>query len=227
MAAWTIDELASRVGLTVRHLREFHSKGLTPPPRLVGRKGFYGVEHETRIALIRRLQDRGYGLKGIQDLLQQWQDGGGVEAPLERAIVGPPKDGVGAAELQARLPELFARPALVKRARALGLVDVYGDTVFAPSAELVEFARAALAAGYPMDAVLDELAALRAEAAQIGDRFRENFERYVMKPAHARGFQAHEVPRIAALIATMRQVGVRALSTCVMDNLEQGGGKRG
>ena len=49
----TIDELAARVGMTVRNIRAHQSRGLVPPPRLVGRTGFYGAEHVRRLETIR------------------------------------------------------------------------------------------------------------------------------------------------------------------------------
>jgi hypothetical protein len=36
----TVDELASRVGVTVRNLRAYSARGLLPPPRMVGRTGY-------------------------------------------------------------------------------------------------------------------------------------------------------------------------------------------
>ena len=71
----TIDDLARRVGLPVRTIREYHTMRLLPPPERRGRLGLYGDEHIQRLRLIIRLQRRGYSLAGIRDLLAAWESG--------------------------------------------------------------------------------------------------------------------------------------------------------
>lgn len=65
----TIDQLAARVGMTVRNVRAYSSRGLIPPPRLVGRTGYYGEEHVRRLRLVRDLLDRGYTLAAVEKAL--------------------------------------------------------------------------------------------------------------------------------------------------------------
>ena len=67
----TIDELARRVGMTVRNIRAHQSRGLLPPPEVRGRTGFYGAEHLARLELIRTLQDDGFTLESIRRLLER------------------------------------------------------------------------------------------------------------------------------------------------------------
>ena len=68
----TIDDLARRVQLPVRTIREYHTMRLLPPPERQGRLGLYGDRHVQRLRLITRLQRRGYSLAGIRDLLGAW-----------------------------------------------------------------------------------------------------------------------------------------------------------
>ena len=65
----TIDELATRVGMTVRNVRAYASRGLIPPPRLEGRTGYYGEAHVRRLQLVRELVDRGYTLAAVEKAL--------------------------------------------------------------------------------------------------------------------------------------------------------------
>ena len=44
----TIDELAQRLGMTTRNIREYQALGLLPPPRKRGRSGYYGLDHIAR-----------------------------------------------------------------------------------------------------------------------------------------------------------------------------------
>jgi len=51
----TIDDLARRVQLPVRTIREYHTMRLLPPPERRGRLGLYDGRHIQRLQLIARL----------------------------------------------------------------------------------------------------------------------------------------------------------------------------
>ena len=80
----TIEDLARRTGVSTRNVRAYRTAGLLPPPRLDGRTGRYGDEHVRRLAVISRLQRRGWSLAAISDVL------GAVDAgrPLEELVAG-------------------------------------------------------------------------------------------------------------------------------------------
>lgn len=89
----TIDELAAAAGTTSRNVRAFQSRGLLPPPRLVGRTGRYDDGHRAQLEAILRLQRRGYSLAAIADLSATWEAGGTLEDVLgfeERVRRRPP-----------------------------------------------------------------------------------------------------------------------------------------
>src|SRR5207237_1090641 len=65
-----------------RTIREHQSLGLLAPPRKVGRIGYYDQSHVDRLAVISRLQQRGYSLAGIGDLIAAWSTGTGLPAVL-------------------------------------------------------------------------------------------------------------------------------------------------
>jgi DNA-binding transcriptional MerR regulator len=62
----TVDELAARVGMTVRNVRAYAARGLLPPPRMVGRTGYYGREHVARLLLVREMLADGFSLTMIE-----------------------------------------------------------------------------------------------------------------------------------------------------------------
>ncbi len=68
--ALTVDQLAARVGMTVRNVRAYAARGLLPPPRLVGRTGFYGPQHVARLTLVRALLAEGYTLSAVQKAVE-------------------------------------------------------------------------------------------------------------------------------------------------------------
>ncbi|WP_183092662.1 MerR family transcriptional regulator [Nocardioides stalactiti] len=62
----TLDELTRRVGMSVRTVRFYTTKGLVPPPVRRGRSGYYTAEHVARLELVRELQSHGFTLSAIE-----------------------------------------------------------------------------------------------------------------------------------------------------------------
>jgi DNA-binding transcriptional MerR regulator len=129
----TVDELAARVGVTVRNVRAYSARGLLPPPRLVGRTGYYGREHVARLLLVREMLAEGYSLAMIERTLESApRTASSTTLALHRALLSPwlppePETMTGA-ELAARagVPE---DTGLVDRLVDLGLVERAEDGV--------------------------------------------------------------------------------------------------
>ena len=69
--SWTgapdgLDELTDRVGMSVRNVRFYTSRGLVPPPIRRGRSGFYSADHVARLELVQDLQSHGFTLSAIE-----------------------------------------------------------------------------------------------------------------------------------------------------------------
>jgi len=84
----TIEDLARRAGVSTRNVRAYRTAGLLPPPRLDGRTGRYGDEHVERLAVIARLQGRGWSLAAIRDALAARDGGRSLEDLLGAAPAG-------------------------------------------------------------------------------------------------------------------------------------------
>jgi DNA-binding transcriptional MerR regulator len=82
---WPVEVLAARAGLPVRTIREYQTVRVLEPPERRGRVAFYGEAHLRRLALIARLQERGYSLAGIRDLFDAWAAG----RDLAGVLAGP------------------------------------------------------------------------------------------------------------------------------------------
>ena len=65
-----VDELAHAAGLVVSTVRLYQSRGLLPPPTKRGRVGWYGPDHLARLRLIADLQERGFSLAAIRELVR-------------------------------------------------------------------------------------------------------------------------------------------------------------
>lgn len=107
-----IDQLAERVGMSVRTVRFYAGRGLIPPPRREGRNGYYGPDHIARLELVRELQAHGFTLQAIEGYLDQIPAAATPEeVALHRTLLAP---------WMPDLPETVERPDLEKRAgRAL------------------------------------------------------------------------------------------------------------
>lgn len=85
----TVDELASKAGVTVRTVRFYSTRGLLPPPVIGPRRvGHYGPEHLSRLALIEELQHQGMTLSAIQRYLDALPDDlSAHDLAIHRALV--------------------------------------------------------------------------------------------------------------------------------------------
>jgi DNA-binding transcriptional MerR regulator len=216
-SAWTIDELAQRVGVPVRTIREYQTTGLLPPPTRRGRVGVYGRSHEHRLALIQRLQARGYSLAGIRDLLDAWRDGGDLGEVLglvadQLVHVEEPGAPATAEQLARLIPELV--PDRLADLIGTGVVEVCGpDRYCVPSPSLLQLTRDAIAAGFTPDAVLRLLSDIGRATSAMADTVvaamaerppNTDAEQLLAFATRARGLLAHGTGRL-----TIHAIGKR------------------
>lgn len=160
----TVDDLARRTGVPVRTIREYQTLGLLPPPERRGRVGIYRSTHVARLELIGRLQERGYSLAGIRDLLASWRDGADLGEVLGLAadqLVHVDEPGAPATldQLTQLLPGIV--PAHLDGLLATGVVEACGPGRFCiPSPSLLQLAIDLLGAGCSATTALDLLRAI-------------------------------------------------------------------
>jgi DNA-binding transcriptional MerR regulator len=113
----TVDELADRVGMSVRNVRFYASRGLIPPPHRRGRVGFYGPDHVVRLELVRELQAHGFTLSAIEGYLERIPDDASPQdVALHRTLLAP---------WMPDLPEVLSRAELGRRCgRSLSDTDI-------------------------------------------------------------------------------------------------------
>ena len=216
----TVDELATRVELPVRTIREYQTMGLLPPPERRGRVGIYRTAHVVRLELIGRLQERGYSLAGIRDLVGSWRDGAdlgevlGLE-PDQLVHLDEPGTPATLDQLATLLPELV--PHRLDELIACGLVEACGpDRYCVPSPSLLQLTIDAVAAGYPPDRILCLLTTIGDATAVIADATIElladhpataDNERLVALATRGRGLLAHGTGR-RVIYAIGKRLGI-------------------
>jgi DNA-binding transcriptional MerR regulator len=165
MEEFTVDELAQRAGIPVRTIREYQTMGVLPSPQRRGRIGIYHASHLARLQLIARLQERGYSLAAIRELVASRHEGADLADVLglpAGQLVHLDEPGASATlEQLARLvPDLV--PARLDELLATGVVQQCGDGRYCvPSPSLLSLAIDTLAVGYLSDRVLRYLATVR------------------------------------------------------------------
>lgn len=163
MAPLTIDQLAAEAGVPARTIREYQTLGLLPGPERSGRVGLYADSHVHRLALISRLQARGYSLAGIKDLLAAWRDGAdltevlGIE-PDQLVHIDEPGAPATTEQLERLLPALV--PAHLDRLVTIAIVTDCGDHWCIPSPSLLQLTVDMLEAGIEVAAMLEFLDAI-------------------------------------------------------------------
>ncbi len=86
----TLDELTARVGMSVRNVRFYTSRGLVPPPIRRGRSGYYSPDHVARLELVQELQAHGFTLAAIEQYVAGIPaDASAADIALRRTMLAP------------------------------------------------------------------------------------------------------------------------------------------
>jgi DNA-binding transcriptional MerR regulator len=226
-----LDELAAAAGVASTTVRLYQQRGLLPGPRLVGRTGWWSQDHLERLRLIARLQDQGFSLAGIGQLIEAAERGGdlgdlvGIQAQIDGILRGPEPEVLDPVELMARFPTDSVGPAEMARAVELGLVEGTDDgRLRVPDRRFLEVGPALIDLGMPTARVLDEWEHLSGVADGLARRFVTIFETDVL----GEGWRDRIDPDLAAqaaealprLIALAHQVVDAALDAALAREVE-------
>lgn len=208
----TVDQLAQRVGMTVRNVRAYAGRGLIPAPRLVGRTGYYSEEHAARLGLIRDLIDRGYTLGAVEkaiaarpdlphshalDLLDLLSHPLGHEEEPEDLLL----------EDLTALAGVEHDDAFIREIESLGLVHrVDEETVRLLRPVIVRAGASALSLGLSREQVLGLFEAITTSMSSLAARFVDAFRADVWRPFLDAGMPESEWPGIVSSIERLLPV---------------------
>ncbi len=210
----TIDQLAQRVGMTVRNIRAHQSRGLLPPPEVKGRTGYYGPEHEARVELIKELQADGYGLELIRRLIDGTGGSSAEVLRFTRAVRAPFSDEepqfVDPAELSERWDT--DDPELLDRAVELGLFRKVSDGRYEElSPRLGRAGQELIELGIPIERALEVVARLRRNADSAASTFAKLFIESVWKPFDEAGRPEERWPEVQDALERLRPLASESL----------------
>lgn len=223
----TIDQLAASVGMTVRNVRAYAGRGLIPSPHLVGRTGYYGPEHVSRLRLIRDLLERGYTLAAVEKVLQRQST---ATAGHALDLLHTLEDPLG----QAEAPEEMTTDALLRLAGVeeetgfldqlveIGLVErVDASRVRLVRPFVVRAGAKAMALGLDRASVLALLPLLGEHLHVIAQRFVDEVRTQMWKPFVDAGLPEERWPAMLETIRTLLPVASQAVLAVFRDELNK------
>lgn len=223
----TIDQLAAQVGMTVRNVRAYSSRGLIPPPRLVGRTGYYSPEHAKRLMLVRELLDRGYTLNAVERALSE-----NAAVPDSHALdlLTLLADPLGRAQQTEVMPlEALGRLAHIEVDRETGLLDrleelgllqrIEGDRVRLLQPVLVRGGAQAMALGLSRDTILRLLDMVTTGVDQMAVPFVNAFRDDVWRPFRDAGMPEEQWPQLLNSIQSLLPVASQVVIAAFRDRL--------
>ena len=208
---WSVEQLAKVAGTSVRNLRAFQDRGILPPPEKRGRMAVYGEHHLQRLNMILRLQERGYNLGSIRELILAAESGRDV-----RNLIG--LDAVIAAPLSADNPAVVTREqllhlfglkrlpkAILERAVALKFLVPEGKRYRAGNSRLLEAAGDLVKAGIELSDLIDVAETLRTHMQRTADDVIFRLAKVI--DSYGTGIPpAEDIPRIVELINMLRRI---------------------
>jgi DNA-binding transcriptional MerR regulator len=212
----TIDDLARRVGMTVRNVRAHQSRGLLPPPEIRGRTGYYAPEHIDRLELIKDLQAEGFSLEVIKRILDSAPGTTAAEVlNFTRAVTEPFGDEEPELMEQRELAERWGdqlTPKLAERVQKLGFVRAVGDgrfEVLSPRLQAVSEELAEL--GIPLETAVDTTANVKRHAQAVANAYVKLFLDHVWRPFQESGEPDAKWPEVRETLDRIRPLAVESL----------------
>jgi DNA-binding transcriptional MerR regulator len=208
----TLDELTTRVGMSVRNIRFYTTKGLVPPPIRRGRSGYYSPDHVARLELVQELQAHGFTLSAIEKYLAGIPaDATPEDIALHRTMLAP---------WQADLPVEMSRAELDKRTgrrlsdddlatlSALGIVFRTKRGRYEVALSQLSVGLGLLDVGFPMEAALAAADVYAEHGRQIAKELNELF-RTMVWPVYKESGASPE--RLREVVERLKPLSVASL----------------
>ncbi|MFI0371295.1 MerR family transcriptional regulator [Actinomadura sp. 1N219] len=214
----TVDELASRAGVTVRTVRFYAGRGLLPPPKLRGRTGLYGADHLARLELVRELQSLGLTLSAIEKHLRRIPpDASAEDLALQRALLSPwaperPEE-LDRHELDRRAGR-HLDDDLLKRLEALGVIEeMPDDVVRVVSPALLGISAELAALPLPLETLIASHEAVDRHTTALAAELQRAFQDTVVQPYREGGRAPEERERLLEMAGKLKPLMIQSLVT--------------
>lgn len=217
----TVEELASRTGMTARNIREWQTNGLLPAPERRGRHGVYNDDHVSRIERIKALRTQRFPLHVIKQMLDRSVDTEQAVRRLATEVLDP-TNLTGTMELKRADVELRLGHDWERHLAACGLVEPNGDEVVTVTDTVTfDYVDKLVAIGLPLDKVAKTLITMSehqlASVRTLVDLYRDE----IWRPFVEAGLPADRLHAVADKTTQLRPLtvglGIQAFRRAVDD----------
>jgi DNA-binding transcriptional MerR regulator len=228
----TVEQLAAEVGMSVRNIRNHHTRGLLPAPEVRARVGYYNADHVARLRLILEMQADGFNLASIERLLSGSDGVAERLLGLRNAVTAPfepeTPEFITAEELVKRFGEVSSKD--IERVRKLKLLVPLGDDRFeVPSPALLSAAEEVTELGIPLHAALVLVERMNRDCESISRAFTKLFIRELWEPFEHAGRPDERWEELTDAVNSLRPLASEALLALfkqrMTSELEQAFGK--
>lgn len=218
----TLDELTARVGLSVRNVRFYTSRGLVPPPIRRGRSGYYSPEHVARLELVQELQAHGFTLAAIEQYVAGIPaDATPADLALQRTMLAPWQSDRPA---RLSLDELATRAdrcvdaEVLETLVALGVVRPRDDGDFDVALTQLSVGLGLLDLGFPIEAARAAAEVYQAHGRQIAHELYDVF-RHLAWPKYRESGATPE--SIQAVVERLKPLSIASLVAAYEQGMDE------
>ncbi len=223
----TLDELTNRIGMSVRNVRFYTTKGLIPPPIRRGRSGYYTPDHVARLELVRELQSHGFTLAAIEKYVAGIpSDATPEDIALHRTMLAP---------WQSEMPAEMTRTELAKRTGrklsdedlatlcALGIVQPASRGRFQVAVSQLTVGMGLLDLGFPTAAATASAEVYADHGRQIAEELYEVFRTMVWPAYKEAGISPDRLQEIIERLKPLSIASLVAAYESAMDETKREG----
>lgn len=207
----TLDELCERVGMSVRNVRFYTSRGLVPSPIKRGRSGYYSRDHVARLELVTELQQHGFTLSAIERYVARIpEDATPSSISLHRALLAPWVSEVVETASRSQLDDYAGRTLTdeeLEVLETLGVISSRGSRYDVTVAHL----RAGLKLirfGWPKDAAVESMRIYQEHAEAIAEGITDLFREKVWPAYRASGATDDDLLEAVEVLMPMSIAGL-------------------
>lgn len=217
----TLDELTNRVGMSVRNIRFYTTKGLVPPPIRRGRSGYYSSDHVARLELVQELQAHGFTLSAIEKYVARIPaDATPEDVALHRTMLAPwqadmPVE-MSRAELDRRTGRTLSDDELATLA-ALGILHRTSRGRFEVAVSQLSVGLALLDLGFPVEAAVAASEVYADHGRQIAKELNELFRTMVWPVYKEAGASTETLRKVVESLKPLSIASLVAAYEAAMD----------
>jgi len=210
----TIEQLAAEVGMSVRNIRNHHSRGLLPAPEVRARVGYYGADDVARLRLILDLQADGFNLAAIERLLNGSDGLAERLLGLRNAVTAPfepeSPELITSEELANKFGEIDAKD--IARVRKMKLLVPLGEGRFeVPSPALLRAAEQVTDLGISLHAALALVERVSRNCESISRAFTRLYLKELWEPFERAGQPDDRWDEVIDAVNSLRPLASEAL----------------